>query len=141
MLAKDSVSVILGQPVHYAMSLDFASFVRIIDALGGLEVEVERSFDDYKYPIPGRENDQCLGEPSTKTAEFNCRYEHIHFNGGQNLMDGATALKFVRSRNGEGEEGTDFARSARQQKVINSIKQRLLSAEFIVKPWKFGEIC
>ena len=42
-------------------------------------------------------------------------------------MDGERALKFVRSRNSEGDEGTDLARAARQQKVFSAIKEEILS--------------
>jgi len=41
-------------------------------------------------------------------------------------MDGKTALKFVRSRNAIGAEGSDFAREARQQKVIDAIEKKLI---------------
>ena len=44
-------------------------------------------------------------------------------------MDGKTALKFVRSRHSAGDEGTDFARSARQQQVIEALGNKILSWE------------
>ncbi|MGB9707059.1 MAG: LCP family protein [Microgenomates group bacterium] len=128
---KKTVEEILGQRVDYGVIIDFELFKKIIDTLGGITVEVERSFDDYKYPIPGKENDLCGGDP-----EYKCRYEHIHFEAGKQFMDGQTALKFVRSRNAQGEEGTDFARAARQQKVIIAIKNKILSPEFFLSPGK-----
>jgi len=42
-------------------------------------------------------------------------------------MDGETALKFVRSRNAEGDEGTDLARARRQQTIFKAIKNKVLS--------------
>jgi len=42
-------------------------------------------------------------------------------------MDGQTALNFVRSRNAIGSEGNDFAREKRQQKVIEAIKDSLIT--------------
>lgn len=51
-------------------------------------------------------------------------------------MDGATALKFSRSRNAQGDEGTDFARSARQQKVILAIKDKIMNKDFYLHPQK-----
>lgn len=126
-MAKSAVSEILDQPVHYVVVVDFAGFVKLIDLLGGLKIEVERSFADDKYPIPGRENDLCSGD-----KEYKCRYESLHFGAGQQVMDGQTALKFVRSRNAEGEEGTDFARSTRQQKVILAIKDKILSPSVLL---------
>ena len=41
-------------------------------------------------------------------------------------MNGETALKFVRSRHAKGEEGSDFARAKRQQKVLVAVKDKLL---------------
>src|SRR3989344_7876927 len=93
-LAEASVEEIVGQPVHYAVVVDFNGFKKIIDILGGIEIDVEMSFTDEKYPIPGRENDLCDGD-----KEYKCRYETIHFAQGKQVMSGETALKFVRSRN------------------------------------------
>jgi len=128
---KKTVEEILGQKTDYGIIIDFEVFQKIIDTLGGITVDVERSFDDYKYPIPGKENDLCNGDPF-----YRCRYEHLHFEAGKQFMDGQTALKFVRSRNARGEEGTDFARAARQQKVILAVKDKILSKEFLLSPKK-----
>ena len=51
-------------------------------------------------------------------------------------MDGETALKFVRSRNAEGDEGTDIARAKRQQKILASLKRKILSPEVFFSPKK-----
>ena len=130
-LAKSTVEEIVGLPVHYALVIDFSGFKEIIDVLGGIEVDVERSFVDEKYPIPGKENDECEGDP-----EFKCRYETLSFEKGKVTMDGETALKFVRSRNAEGDEGTDLARAARQQKVIVALKNKILSLKILLSPKK-----
>jgi LCP family protein required for cell wall assembly len=120
-LAKSAVSETLGVPVHYAIALDFQGFVKAIDALGGIDVMVEHTFDDYKYPIPGME---------TAIPE-SARYEHIHFDAGLMHMDGTTALKFARSRHALGDEGTDFARGVRQAKIITSFRDKSLSTSTI----------
>lgn len=119
LLAKSAVSEVLGQPVDYVAIINFAEFEKLIDALGGVDVEVERTFDDYKYPVVGRENDPCDA----------CRYDHLHFEAGRRHMNGALALKFARSRHAEGEEGSDFARSVRQQKIILAIKNKILGSK------------
>lgn len=131
-LSKATVEKIVGTHVHYVVVVDFSGFKNIIDKLGGIEVDVEKSFIDKKYPLPGRENDDCAGVDS----EFLCRYETIQFVAGKQLMDGETALKFARSRNAEGDEGTDFARAARQQKVIAGIRTKAVSREIIMNPKK-----
>ena len=49
-------------------------------------------------------------------------------------MDGERALKYVRSRHAEGDEGSDFARSRRQQEVILALKNKLLSRDIYLHP-------
>lgn len=127
LLAKSTVERLLDEPIQYALVIDFSGFKKIIDIIDGIEVEVEHPFTDEKYPIAGRENDFCNGDP-----EYRCRYETITFNTGKQYMDGDTALKFVRSRHAEGDEGTDIARSKRQQKVITGIKEKILSTEILL---------
>lgn len=117
--AKRAVSETLGVPIHYVLVLDFQGFVKAIDAVGGIDVTVYRTFDDYKYPIPGKET----AEPES------ARYEHVHFDQGLTHMDGTTALKFARSRHALGDEGTDFARAERQEKIILAFRQKVLSTE------------
>ena len=134
-LAREAVEEIVGLPIHYVFLMDFTGFEDAIDLVGGVEVEIERSFDDFKYPIAGREEDNCDGDP-----KYNCRYEHLHFDAGLREMDGEAALKFVRSRNAEGEEGTDFARSQRQQKIINGLKDKIVSARILANPGKIKEL-
>lgn len=130
-LVKEAVGQMAGQPIHYVFILDFSGFKKIVDWLGGINFYVERSFDDFRYPIPGKENDECGGDP-----EFKCRYEHLHFDEGWENLDGETALKYIRSRNAEGEEGTDFARSQRQQKFLLALKDKILSPGVYLNPKK-----
>ena len=55
-------------------------------------------------------------------------------------MDGETALKFVRSRYAQGDEGTDLARAKRQQRVILALKDKVLSRDIIFSPSKLLEL-
>lgn len=126
---KEVIGEILGLPINYGVIVDFNVFTKVIDALGGIEVIIERAFDDYKYPIAGKENDLCNGD-----KEYKCRYQHVHFEAGKQIMTGETALQFVRSRNAEGEEGTDFARTQRQQRLILAVKNRILSPNYLRNP-------
>jgi len=128
---KKTVEEILGQKVDYGILIDFKLFTQLVDFLGGVEVEVERTFDDFKYPLPGKENDLCDGDP-----EYQCRYEHLHFEAGRQMMDGTTALKYVRSRNAEGEEGTDFARSQRQQRLLLALQKKIFTPRVLLNPWR-----
>ena len=130
-LAKISTQGVVGLPINYAMVMDFSGFTKIINVLGGVTVNVERSFTDENYPIEGRENDVCGGDPL-----FRCRYETVSFTQGLTTMDGETALKFARSRYAKGDEGTDLARAARQEKIIQAVKNKLLSKDFFLYPKK-----
>lgn len=67
---------------------------------------------------------------------FPCRFAKLSFKQGLSHMDGATALKFVRSRHGSNGEGSDFARSKRQQLVLQAFKQRVLSLDTLTDPQK-----
>ena len=134
-LTQKMVEKVLGIPLHYFVVVDFGSFESAIDVLGGIEVNVENAFDDYKYPIFGKELDECDGD-----LELKCRYEHLHFDSGLQQMDGETALAFARSRYAEGPEGGDFARIARQQKVALAAKDKALSLQTLTNPGKLKEL-
>lgn len=134
-LAKSAVSEVLGKPVSNAILLDFSNFVKITDLIGGLDIDVETAFEDKLYPIFGREDDFCGGDP-----EFSCRYETVKFEKGWQHMNGERALKFVRSRNAEGTEGTDFARSRRQQKIIFAFLEKVKQYINIKDIWKMKPV-
>lgn len=148
LLSKAVVEKVTGQPVDYVFVIDFTGFEKAIDFMGGVDVDVARSFDDYEYPVAGKENDLCgrdEEEIETLASEsatldlvevFPCRYKHISFKKGLQKMDGKTALEFVRSRHAKGVEGTDFARSQRQQTVISAVRKKALSLGILLNPVK-----
>lgn len=120
---------VVGKPIQYGIIVDFTAFKDIIDALGGIKVDVANSFTDKLYPIAGKENDTCGGDPT-----FACRYQTVTFSSGPQTMNGDTALIFVRSRHAEGVEGSDLAREARQQKVVDAIKDKISSPMVFLSP-------
>lgn len=132
---------VTGLPVNYFVSADFGGFVKLIDNLGGIMVDVPKAFDDAFYPIVGEENNVCdktepeIFELKNKYTgfdlekQFTCRYEHLHFNTGPVNIDGTTALKFVRSRHGD----SDFGRSERQFAVLKGILNKLISSHSLDK--------
>ncbi len=146
-LAEAAVAKITGQEIDYGVRIDFSGFVKAVDIVGGLDINVDNTFDDYQYPIDGKEADPCghsqeelqslANTPEDQLPSvFPCRYKHLHFDKGLTHMDGETALEFVRSRHGTGTEGSDFARSKRQEKVIKAFKDKVLSAQTILNPSK-----
>lgn len=147
LMAKSVVESITGQPVDYVFRIDFGGFVKAVDNVGGIDVTVQHTLDDYAYPIPGKEDETCghtdkeiqdfTASQSGDLAvqqEFSCRFKHLHFDPGLQHMDGETALEFVRSRHAIGSEGTDFARSARQQLVIEAFRNKVLSVSTLLHP-------
>lgn len=175
-LSKTVMGNILGLPLHYALRVDFNGFIKAIDVLGGIDVSVDKTFDDYNYPVEGKENDLCGytekeidissdqakqlnleagkqkvfmapdGTIASNSAQedigakyFTCRYERLHFDKGLTRMDGITALKFVRSRHGTNGEASDFARSKRQEKILEAVKLKMLSLETLTSPGRISE--
>ena len=153
LLSRAVVAKVTGQNINYEVVIDFSGFVTLVDYLGGIDVNVSRTLDDYLYPVEGREEDPCghteeevaslSAQIATSSAQelgaFPCRYKHIHFDVGTIHMNGKQALEFSRSRHGLNGEGSDFARSRRQQEVIAAIKAKALALQIILNPIKvFG---
>jgi LCP family protein required for cell wall assembly len=85
--------------------LNFEAFVALVDAVGGVDIYVEKTIIDYEYP----------------TADYGV--ETIQFDMGWSHMDGATALKYVRTRHAD----DDYARAKRQQQVTSALATKLLN--------------
>lgn len=115
-LVKQTIEQTLDVPVHYYVRIDFKGFEKVIDSLGGVTVDVERAFTDAKYPAGPNE------------------FQTVRFDSGRQTMDGEEALIFTRSRHGDNNEGSDFARAARQQKILMAVRSRVLSPTLILNP-------
>lgn len=138
-LVKYAAEVASGLPIDYFIAADFGGFKKAIDLMDGIEVDVPKTYDDYFYPIKGKEIELCGKSPKEVLElhqkytgfqlekQFECRYEHIHFDKGTRLMDGETALKYTRSRHGDG----DFGRSERQFVVLKAFKEKIISLGII----------
>jgi LCP family protein required for cell wall assembly len=126
---------VTGLPINYYIAVDFGNFVKLIDSLGGITVQVPKTFTDAFYPVTGLENDTCGKTEDEVNAlkvkysgfelekQFACRYENLHFDAGETKLDGSTALKFARSRHGD----SDFGRSLRQLAILEGVSRKLLS--------------
>ena len=142
-LTKKIVSNVTGLPVDKFAAINFDGFVKSIDVLGGVDVNIERSFTDKEYPIEGKQDDTCGVDPVsiptiTKLPNFSivetfpCRFETITFEKGITHLDGTMALKYVRSRHSP-EDGSDFGRSRRQRSLILAVRDKIISIGFIPK--------
>lgn len=103
-LAVRTVQQELRRPVDRYLLLDFATFVRAVDALGGIEVDVPAPIVDTEYPTP---------DYGVTT---------VRFDPGLQAMDGERALIYVRTRHSDG----DFSRSARQLQVLQALAAKAL---------------
>ena len=117
---KKTVEEITGTPIHYFMILNFDGFKKIIDDFGGVNVTVERDIYDSTYPGP------------------NYSYETFELKKGTYLLNGETALKYVRERHDDPEG--DFGRAKRQQQVMQSAKNKAFSLKTFLNPITLNNI-
>jgi polyisoprenyl-teichoic acid--peptidoglycan teichoic acid transferase len=101
-LAKETLTKAFNLQVDYAVAIDFAGFRSLIDALGGITVDVPREIYDGQFP----------------TDDYG--YKIAHFLVGPQQMDGETALTYARTRHPD----SDFERIKRQQLVLIGIARR-----------------
>ncbi|MEI8143365.1 MAG: LCP family protein [Candidatus Berkelbacteria bacterium] len=116
---KKTVGTVLDLPIHYFISIDFLGFKKIVDELGGLDINVEKTLSDPYYP-----DDKMQG------------YAPIYIKAGLQHMTGDTALKYARSR----ETSSDFDRASRQQVVLKGMKDKASKIGFLTNPKKIFDI-
>jgi LCP family protein required for cell wall assembly len=104
---QNKLTEITGITFNYYAEVDFAGFVKIVDKIGGVEVDVTEAIDDPYYPGP------------------NYSYQRFTLPAGIQTLDGETALKYSRTRYTS--VGGDLDRSRRQQQIISNIKDRVFS--------------
>lgn len=114
-ILRESVAEITGLPIHYYTIIDFDGFERMIDALGGIQVEVKRDIYDTRYP--GK----------------NYSYETFELKKGWQKLDGKTALKYARERHDDPEG--DFGRTKRQQDIMQAVRDRAWSIPTFLNPF------
>lgn len=122
-LARETVMDVLDIPINYYVRVDFSGLKETVDALGGVTVDVENTFCDYAYP-----------------TEYKGDTAKVCFTAGKQTMNGTKALQYSRSRHALGVEGSDFARSKRQQRLLVAIKDKALSGSTLTNPKKLLDI-
>jgi LCP family protein required for cell wall assembly len=108
---KAEVSVLMGIPVDFYAAVNFNGFADAIDLVGGIDLWVEREFDELFEFLETREQIRLKLDP------------------GWNQLSGREALLFVRSR--KFDSGGDFARICRQQQVIRQLRSKAISLDII----------
>ncbi|MEK6207728.1 MAG: LCP family protein [Chloroflexota bacterium] len=108
-LARRVVEDLLGIRLNAYALVDFDAFTQIVDAVGGVVIDVKRPVRDESYPTP------------------DYGIERLDITAGPQLMDGATALRFARSRH----DTNDYSRAQRQQLVLSALRTRLADGDFL----------
>lgn len=101
--ARETVSNLLDISIDHVVMVDFQGFIGLIDALGGITVDIEKELYDEQFP----------------TMDYG--YQVAHFLPGPEKMDGQRALMYSRIRHPD----SDFMRIRRQQTVTRAIGERL----------------
>ena len=96
---KLGIAQLLGMPIHYYVLVNMAGFVDVVDALGGIDIDVGT-----RVPSPGN-------PPGSK------HQVPVYIEAGQQHMDGTIALAYARSRSAD----SDYNRMARQRCVLAAI--------------------
>lgn len=104
-LAMQTVEYNLGVPVDHYLMVDFSAFIRAIDALGGIDVDVPYDIYDPDFP------------------DMNYGYDPLYIPAGPQHFDGLTALKYARTRH----QDNDFYRARRQQQVVLALRAKALT--------------
>lgn len=105
-----AVGALLGVPIHYYAEVNLAGFVRMVDAVGGVDVDVQRALSDPNYGGFG------VG-PGWSIA------------AGSHHLNGANALAYSRIRKSPGE--SDFTRADRQQQVLIAVRNAVVKQNLL----------
>jgi LCP family protein required for cell wall assembly len=100
---KSVMSELYGLDVRYFVEVNFEGFKKVVDAMGGVTINVQMPVVDDRFP------------GSTGRAQ------RLYIPSGIQHMDGEQALRYARSRN----TSTDFDRGARQQRVLLSMREQV----------------
>ncbi|MBA3871559.1 MAG: LCP family protein [Anaerolineae bacterium] len=104
-LVTEAISQDFGIRLDRYVRLDFNGFVQLVDAVGGITVDVEHTIIDDQYPTE------------------NGGVEYVKFDVGVQQMDGKRALIYARTRHAD----DDYHRAARQQQVISALFAKLVN--------------
>jgi LCP family protein required for cell wall assembly len=108
---KAAIGELLGTRIHYFAAIDIEGMREVIDTVGGVDIVAERAIDDPRYA------DTLTGQRGFFLA------------AGPHHLDGATAMAYIRSRQGQGD--SDFTRAARQQQVLTAIVEKLTAGDLL----------
>jgi len=103
LLAMQTVQYNLGLHVDHYVIFNFQAVIALVDAVGGVDIDVPSVIDDPEYP------------------DMNNGYDPLHIPAGHIHMVGGLALKYARTRHGD----NDYERTHRQQQVILALRDKV----------------
>lgn len=121
-LVDETLEPILGIPIHYHVVTDFSAFEQIVDALGGIDINVPEELTVYER----------------LWIEGTSRHYLLNVKEGQQHFDGTKALYYARSR--QTSKRGDFDRSERQKLLLTGIKDKILSVGTFSNPVKISQL-
>jgi LCP family protein required for cell wall assembly len=122
-LAMSTISATFGIPINYYAQVNFQGFEQVVDALGGLKIDVPAPLVDNEYPLTST----GYGTPGTYTSSYGAT--RIYIPAGLQHMNGKTALQYARSRHAD----SDLGRNQRQQQVLLALKQQGMNLNVLPK--------
>lgn len=130
---REAVQNLTGISIDHMVVLDAKVLGEIVDGIGGIDVDVERSFTDELFP---RTDVDVRIEKDPKKL-----YETVTFSQGTERMNGQRAMQYIRSRHScDPLEGSDDARVRRQQRVVAALITALQDPRIIRKPEDIGKL-
>lgn len=123
------IEKITNLKINHTIVIGIEDLEKLIEIVGGVEVDVPSGFTDPLFPVQGID--------VSEVTDPKILYEEVNFEKGLQKMDSATALKYMRSRHSDGDQGTDDARAERQQLVLEALFGKLLT---IRDPQVFGQL-
>lgn len=112
-LLADSIEASFGIGIDKYIRLDFQAFTALVDAIGGITIDVPSTVVDNAFP----------------TADYGTM--SVRFEQGRQHMNGEMALIYARTRH----QDDDYQRAARQQLVIGAISRKLLNPINWIPAW------
>lgn len=119
-LSRLTIEQDFGIPINYYAWVGLDGFVKVIDTVGGVDVDVTHPITDDLYP----------DDVGNRTGDIYA-YKRLYIPPGPQHLDGISALEYVRSRHAD--LVGDFGRSARQQQVLSALKTKLDNPDIVGK--------
>lgn len=115
-LTIETVESLTGLPVHHVAVVDFSTFADLVDALGGITVDVPKRIVSNRFDCPYSSKAACE------------RWQGWRFSPGQQELDGRRALVYARIRENRLDPSeSDLTRGGRQQQVVQAIADEVVS--------------